>query len=380
MKKLFLIFFTTQLYSQLAFHNVGNIQMHNNAQIGFHTDLINNGTFNTNQGLAGFYSDNEVRVVSGNNKAIFFNIEIDALNDLELQTSLGVTNEFSFINGKIITDKNNTNIALEYLNHNFYAGEDDDRFVDGYTAVLGSNEFTFPIGDDNRLRPMLIPSQAENTTFKGAYFYEDPNVPSTFSDSFLTDQKQVFIENINENEFWDLNGTTETTVTLTWDILSDINNITNNINELRVVGWSKTINKWIDLGNTNVSGDLNEGLVTSNAFIPNDYEIITIGSGVADGNLTDVNIIITPNGDTKNETLIFEGIEQYNESYLEVFNRWGNLVYKTTNYKNNWSGTSIGRATINASNKLPAGTYFYLLKFGNFSLSKTQKGWVYIHR
>nr|WP_275316290.1 gliding motility-associated C-terminal domain-containing protein [Tenacibaculum bernardetii] len=366
--------------SQTGFKNTGNVQMHNGAEIGFHTDLINEGIFNNNLGLAGFYSNNEIRVISGTNSPVFFNTEIDAVNDIELQISLGVTNEFSFINGKIITNKNNTNIALEYLNHNFYAGEDDDRFVDGYTAVLGSNEFTFPIGDDNRLRPMLIPSQSESTTFKGAYFYEDPNVPSTFSDSFLTDQKQVFIENINENEFWDLNGATETTVTLTWDILSDINNITNNINELRVVGWSKTINKWIDLGSTNVSGDLNEGLVTSNAFIPNDYEIITIGSGVADGNLNDVNIIFTPNGDTTNETLVFEGLDQYKKNTLEVYNRWGNIVYKKTNYKNNWNGKSFGRATIKANNDLPVGTYFYRLRFGDDSLSKIQRGWVYIHR
>ncbi|WP_420833286.1 gliding motility-associated C-terminal domain-containing protein [Tenacibaculum bernardetii] len=149
---------------------------------------------------------------------------------------------------------------------------------------------------------------------------------------------------------------------------------------MRVVGWSKTINKWIDLGSTNVSGDLNEGLVTSNAFIPNDYEIITIGSGVADGNLNDVNIIFTPNGDTTNETLVFEGLDQYKKNTLEVYNRWGNIVYKKTNYKNNWNGKSFGRATIKANNDLPVGTYFYRLRFGDDSLSKIQRGWVYIHR
>lgn len=380
MKKLFFIFFTTQLYSQLAFHNVGNIQMHNNAQIGFHTDLINNGTFNTNQGLAGFYSDNEVRVVSGNNKAIFFNIEIDALNDLELQTSLGLTNELSFINGKVITPRNNTNISLDFIQHNFYAGEDDLRHIDGYTSVLSLNEFTFPIGDDDRLRPMILPIQTTESLFLGAYFSEDPNTPSTFSESFLTDQKQVFIENISNIEFWDLNGTNETTVTLTWDNQSDLSLITNDIKNLRVVGWHKIEKKWFDLGNTNVSGNLTQGRVTSNSFIPNTYEIITIGSGVPDGNLDDVNIIFTPNGDTANETLVFEGLEQYEKSYLEIYNRWGNLVYKANNYKNDWKGVSTGRVTIKPKNNLPVGTYFYLLQFGNSSLSKKQKGWVYIHR
>ncbi len=366
--------------SQTAFQNNGNIQIHDNGKIGFHIDLINNGTFNNNKGLAGFYSDNQTRIVSGNNRAIFFDVEIDALNNLELETSLALTNELSFINGKVITPKNDLSISLDFIRHNFYAGEDDIRHIDGYASVLSLNEFIFPIGDDDRLRPMILPSQDTESLFLGAYFYEDPNTPSTFSDNFLTNQKQVFIENISEIEFWDLNGANETTVTLTWDNQSDINAITNNTEDLVVVGWSILDNKWINLGNSNVIGDLNQGKITSNSFIPDNYEIITIGSSFANGNLDDVNIIFSPNGDTKNETLVFEGLEQFKENYLEIYNRWGNLVYKINDYKNDWKGESIGRATIKAEDNLPVGTYFYLLKFGNSGLSKKQKGWVYIHR
>ncbi|WP_299160611.1 gliding motility-associated C-terminal domain-containing protein [uncultured Tenacibaculum sp.] len=379
--KITILLFTYSVGAQTAFHNYGNIKMHTNASIGFHTDLTNDGTLdNSNEGLAGFYSNNETRIVSGNNKATFYNVEIDAANNLELRNSLGITNELSFINGKVITPRSNSDISLDFILHDFYAGEDDNRHVDGYTTVLGSEEFTFPIGDDNRLRPMILPTQNQNATFKGAYFNEDPNSPNTFAQSFLTNQKQVFIENISQLEFWDLKGANKTTITLTWDNQSDIAAITNTIEQLKVVGWSKTENKWIDLGNSNVSGDLIKGEVTSNEFIPNDYEIITIGSGIADGSLNDVNIIFSPNGDSTNETLVFEGIEQYNKSLLEVYNRWGNLVYKTTNYKNDWNGKSNGRATIKENDDLPVGTYFYTLKFGQDNLNKKQKGWVYIQR
>lgn len=377
---LFLVSLSLLCSGQTAFQNFGNIQLHDNAEIGFHTDLINDGTFNNNKGHAGFYSDDEVILVAGTNTPVFYDVEIDAYDDIELQVSLGITNELSFINGKILTDKNDLSVSLNFINHNFYAGEDDDRYVDGYSQVEGLNEFTFPIGDDDRIRPMILPEQNQNTTFKGAYFYEDPNSPTTFSDSFLTDKKQIFIENINTNEFWDLDGDTETTVTLTWDGLSDISAITNDTAQLRVVGWHIAEQKWFDLGNSNIIGDLFQGQITSNSFIPNDYEVITIGSGVADGNLNDVNIIFSPNGDAANETLVFEGLEQYSKNYLEVYNRWGNLVYKTNNYKNDWRGYSTGRATVTANNQLPVGTYFYILKFGNNNLSKKQKGWVYIHR
>ena len=377
---LFLMSISILCSAQGAFQNFGDIQLHDNAKIGFHTDIINNGNFTNNRGLAGFYSDDVVRLIAGTNTPIFYNVEVDAYDDIELQISLGITNELSFINGKILTDKNDLSVSLNFINHNFYAGEDDDRHIDGYSQVEGLNEFSFPIGDDDRIRPMILPEQSQNTIFKGAYFFEDPNTPMTFNSSFLTDQKQIFIENINTNEFWDLDGSNETTITLTWDVFSYIPGITDKIENLRVVGWSNAINKWVDLGRTAVSGSLIKGQVTSNNFIPNDYEVITIGSSFSDGNLDNVNIIFTPNGDTTNETLVFEGLEQYNKNILEVFNRWGILVYKAINYKNDWTGRSMGRATLKTVSDLPAGTYFYLLKFGDSSLSKKQKGWVYIHR
>ncbi|MEX6625300.1 gliding motility-associated C-terminal domain-containing protein [Tenacibaculum salmonis] len=366
--------------AQTAFYNHGNIQIHDEASIAFHTNLINDGNFDdNNKGLVTFYSDTEILTVSGNNKAIFFDVDIDTANDLELQTSLGITNDLSFINGKILTQRDNLNTSLDFINHNIYAGEDNLRHVDGYTSINGLNEFTFPIGDNNQLRPMILPTQSTKSTFLGAYFSEDPNTPSTFGQSFLTDQKQVFIENISKKEFWDLNGTNATSITLTWNAQSDIPLITDAIDRLKVVGWSITENKWIDLGNANVIGDLNSGRITSNTFIPDNFEIITIASGFSDNNSVDTNILFSPNGDNINDTLIFENLESYDNNNLEIFNRWGNVVYKTENYKNNWSGESTGRFTLNTKDKLPTGTYFYIFNYVKNGTSKVQKGWVYIN-
>ena len=362
-----------------AFKNFGNIQMHDNASIGFHTDLINDGQFDDNLGFTGFYSDSEIRVVSGNNRAIFNDVEIDAINNLQLNTSLGIKNELEFVNGKVITPRNNVPVSLYFIRHNFYVGEDDDRHTDGYTSVISTNEFIFPIGDDNRFRPMITPNQNNETYFNGAYFFEDPNFPSTFSDTFETSEKQVFINNISTYEFWDLDCVAETTVTLTWDTFSNIENIATELNYLRVVGWSKTEQKWVNLGNTNVSGNLTTGNITSEKFIPNQYEIITIGSIFPDIASGSDNFLMSPNGDDVNDALVFEGLEIYNQNTLTVFNRWGNVVYEVTNYNNDWKGISNGRATIKSSNKLPTGTYFYIIKFGNDNTNNTRKGWIYIN-
>ncbi|MDY0779817.1 gliding motility-associated C-terminal domain-containing protein [Tenacibaculum sp. IB213877] len=355
--------------------------MHNNAQVGFHTNLVNNGTFNNNLGSVGFYHDNEIISVSGTNKPVFNDLEIDVTNNLQLFVSLGVTNELTFFNGKVITPKNNNSISLDFINHDFYVGEDDFRHVDGYASVFGNEEFIFPIGDDDRLRPMIIPNQQNNQYYRGAYFYENPETPSTFVNQFLTSQKQLSIENISNREFWDLDGNSATQVTLTWDSFSSITSISTNLDLLRVVGWSKIENQWVDLGNSNTQGNLNQGKITSAPFIPNNYTIITIGSSINNDLTKNENYLISPNGDNLNETLVIEEVERFEKNVLTIFNRWGNIVYKKENYKNDWNGISTGRITLDSESKLPVGTYFYTLKLGNSTnFTSLKKGWVYINR
>lgn len=68
--------------------------------------------------------------------------------------------------------------------------------------------------------------------------------------------------------------------------------------------------------------------------------------------------VITPNGDGLNDGLKIPCIDELNlNSELKIFNRWGDEVYASTAYKNDWTGTYDGK-------QLPAGTYFYLLRLG----------------
>ncbi|NMM48730.1 HYR domain-containing protein [Marinigracilibium pacificum] len=72
---------------------------------------------------------------------------------------------------------------------------------------------------------------------------------------------------------------------------------------------------------------------------------------------------ISIDNDGVNETLVFEGIEEYPDNHLTIFNRWGNLVFEMSNY-NNGSRVFTGIANrLNdiGSGKLPEGTYFYTL-------------------
>jgi gliding motility-associated-like protein len=59
----------------------------------------------------------------------------------------------------------------------------------------------------------------------------------------------------------------------------------------------------------------------------------------------------TPNSDGYNDTWEIPNIKNYPDSELMIVNRWGNEVFRMTNYDNSWDGTG-----------LPEGTYFYSLK------------------
>ena len=53
---------------------------------------------------------------------------------------------------------------------------------------------------------------------------------------------------------------------------------------------------------------------------------------------------------------------------LQVFNRWGNKVYESQHYINNWDGLSnIG---LLLGNQLPGGTYYYIVNLNNGEKAK----------
>ena len=76
---------------------------------------------------------------------------------------------------------------------------------------------------------------------------------------------------------------------------------------------------------------------------------------------------ISPNNDGYNDSFELKG---YDVKSLKIYNRYGKLVFNTTNYNDTWEGQS------NEGNKLPVGTYFYHMIYDE-NLEKT--GWVYVN-
>ena len=102
-----------------------------------------------------------------------------------------------------------------------------------------------------------------------------------------------------------------------------------------------------------------------------------------------VNTIIPYNGmsvdgDGKNDYFHIGGIESYPNNVVRIYNRWGVKVFETEGYDNVtrvFRGISNGRVTVNAPEKLPQGTYYYVIEYYDHNNYKESKvGWLYIKK
>ena len=73
--------------------------------------------------------------------------------------------------------------------------------------------------------------------------------------------------------------------------------------------------------------------------------------------------IITPNGDGKNDTWI---INVDSKVLVQLYNRWGNLIYTALPYLDDWEGKANEGVTL-GNDYLPNGTYFYVIDYKNGS-------------
>jgi gliding motility-associated-like protein len=79
----------------------------------------------------------------------------------------------------------------------------------------------------------------------------------------------------------------------------------------------------------------------------------------------------TPDGDNYNDQFVIPGLTSYTSIELHIYDRYGNMVYESANYANDWNGTSM------KGNELPDDTYFYVLTLDG---TENRQGYVYINR
>lgn len=66
----------------------------------------------------------------------------------------------------------------------------------------------------------------------------------------------------------------------------------------------------------------------------------------------------SPNGDNYNDTWVIDNVSLYPNLTMQIYNKWGNLVFKSESGYTPWDGAFNGAI-------LPAGVYYYILELGD---------------
>ncbi len=140
------------------------------------------------------------------------------------------------------------------------------------------------------------------------------------------------------------------------------------------------IDWWLLSGGGNVLVPNDTNTTVQDLAIGDNYFVLTASLGqcssVSDTMIIHVDDLFipegySPNGDGVNDRWEITGMAAFPGSSLKVFNRWGQLVYESEYYSNEWDGRALyGR-------ELPDATYFYVL---NLSAERTYNGHVIIKR
>ena len=382
----FLFFFlcTAIVSAQSALYNNGNLRIHNGGSIGFHTNFINESPMDNNLGLAGFYGSERI-TVSGTVTPQFYDMELALENDMQLDLGVDNISNTNFIFGNILTNLSQPNIFYNFVDNSFYNGENDFSKIEGYAAITNQQEFGFPIGDNEYLRPLILVSESVNLFAKSAYFYEDANNPVSLANTYNTATKAFDVELVSTAEFWQLEGTVPSTVSLSWNLRSNLSRLTNDVSLIIPVGWSKAQQQWVNLSRSAPVGTITEGFITTRSILPDEFEIITFGTSkepyepLAKDVLFIDNFFVSVNGDGVNDTFYIEELEEFNSNFVQIYDRYGLKVFEKTNYTNEFVGFSnLDNVPFGAEEGLPTGVYFYTIHIPDEDLN--YQGFLYLTR
>ncbi len=139
-------------------------------------------------------------------------------------------------------------------------------------------------------------------------------------------------------------------------------------NDDHLITWSPT--EW--LVDDDVPNPMTHPLVQSATFY---LEVIDLNGCAAQDSVT-INIIpdldipsgFTPNDDGMNDVWVLENAELYPSLVVEIYNRWGELLYRADRgYLRPWDGTYNG-------SPVPIGTYYYIIEIKEPNFEATVNG------
>ena len=206
------------------------------------------------------------------------------------------------VQGMIYAQRSHPAAQIYFAAGSSWTGAKGNSCVDGYVLKTGSSAFTYPVGDNGNYRPIALSNPSGAMV---AYYNADPNTAVTSNAfggtytalpagaPFSTSSFASNLKTISPDEYWHLDGSSTTNVTLTWDANSDIATLAeNDLENLTIVGWNgsswELIESTVDVSSldnsasspaySTSSSTLSTGSITTNTGVNlNNYNIVTFG-------------------------------------------------------------------------------------------------------
>ncbi|MET3027059.1 gliding motility-associated C-terminal domain-containing protein [Flavobacterium sp. UW10123] len=261
----------------------------------------------------------------------------------------------------------------------------DLSFVDGQVEKDGVATFEFPVGAGNYFRPSYHAAGTKNGgIYTTQYFNKNSNT------LYSHNKKVEEILNINNNEYWEVTqdqGADKIVLSLTMDSRTTPAEFFNPGNDYDVVitRWDAASNKWVNEKGAisdPLAGKPYEKLITAQVSGYGIFTMALVKKAQPEPDDVVIYNAISPNDDGLNDSFMIKGIDRFPDNQVEIFNRWGVKVYDAQSYNesdNMFRGYSDGRATIKRGDKLPTGTYFYILKYNTGKKVVERTGYLYIN-
>lgn len=333
----------------------------NNGALILKGSITNNGdlSYNPTFSNSSLSFEGSTQEIFGINPIIANNVVFNNRGTV-LTGTLQIDNDAIFTNGIINTERFGGTLLFNELSD--HLNTSSVSFVNGQVSRNGALDFIFPIGDSDFYRPLTIKSLTEFNSFTSAYFSEDSNT------RYPHENKPNNIGFIDNKEYWELirlDGNDFPVIEIARDAVTSSRQIMDvDLNALHIVRWDAENNAWVDEGGL-VNRTNNAIRTISNVRGYGIYALATLSSGsVLEGGVVAYNNL-SPNGDGVNDILKIVGIENFPDNKVEIFNRWGAIVYEVSGYNNEdkvfrgiaSSSLSLGQGV------LPSGTYYYALRY-----------------
>ena len=361
----------TQVSTYFDFKNESSGDVLNDGEMHFYGHYQNEGLFSyTTNSRTGYVVFEglmpEMQKISGTSPSSFYDVLFNksgAEHSFHLTNDIANAGTVNLLNGVVLMDKPNGG-AFVFLKGSKHINTSDRSHVNGEVTKNGNEGFKYPVGDGGyyRFAGISAPVQ-EAEIYTGEYLLENSN--SKYPHASRTGVLQA----IDDKEYWIINQSVKTDnsviVTLSWDTRTTPQSFTDNPDLLHVVRWDEKQKLWVDEG-----GVVNYADQTVTTPVNVDgFGIFTLGTikkEVID--IGDVVIYngVTPDGDGMNDYFIIDNINQFPNNHVTIYNRWGRKVYETYSYDSNgnvFNGTAQGNAIVNQGEKLPTGTYYYVVEY-----------------